>query len=262
MRKAMTLLFLIPALAGTSSADPLSYHIHAEYGLTAPTGQTAEDECKLGYFDICSGWVYWWAGYNGTPWIDLETPAKVGVCFDLSDCADGCEDCNSLGGILWAWNRLTCYGRIDVEFYCADETCCPVGSPLAGFYDYHVDPADPFQYFSLGDLELPCDDCKFVAIASVKTPRDCAPYCDANDHNRGSGCETEWRCSGHSYIYRSTLDYCQARGFPEPLTIDYEGACGGENRFYAEWIAYAYIGCSGALATEKNTWSELKKFYR
>ncbi len=259
MRKATISLFLVLVLAGPGLAGPL---VNPEHGLTVPTGQTAEDECKLGYFNLCSGWVYWYTGYNGIDWLDLELPAQIGICFDLDDCADGCVDCHNLGGILWAWKRFSSYGRIDVEIYCADESGCPVGSPLAGFYEYHVDPANAFQYFAFGDLELPCDGCKFIAIATNKTPGHCAPYADANDRNRTNGCETEWRCSGHSYIYRSSIDYCQAKGSPEELTMEYEGACGSNNRFYSEWIAYAYVGCRGALATEKNTWSELKKLYR
>ena len=259
MKKAMISLLLVLVLAGSSAADSPD---NPEYGLTVPSGQTASaNECKLGYFNLCSGWVYWWTSFNGTAWADLQTPAKVGVCFDLDDCEDGCTNCKRLGGLLWAWNRFTCYGRIDVEIYCADESSCPVGSPLAGFYDYSVNLANAFQYFPLGDVELPCDGCKFVAIATVKTPGDCAPYSDANDRNRTAACESPWRCSGHSYVYRSAVDYCTVQGSPEPLTIEYDGAC-DDDTFHSEFIVYAYVGCSGLLATEKNTWSELKKFYR
>jgi hypothetical protein len=232
---------------------------------SAPGSHAAAQGCRLGYFDLCSGWVSWWTGFNGTDWAALVEsqlpPPRAGVCFDLGGCDDGCADCKSLDGVLWAWKRFSTYGRIDVEVYCADQSGCPVGQALGGFYDYHLDPSSAFQYFSFDGLDLPTESCKFAVIATMKTPGACAPYSDMNDANRYYECEGAWRCSGHSYIYRSAADYCST-GHPAALVVEREGACPGIGGFHAEFIVYAYLGCGPSVSTEKTSWSGVKKLFR
>jgi hypothetical protein len=263
MKRIVVLALLATATAHTVHAGEIRT---AESGFAVPVHPTSVDICKFGYFDVCSGWVYWWTGFNGVEWTDLEgmgrVPARVGVCFDLEECEGGCEGCRNLEAIVWAWRRFTPYGRIDVEIYSADENGCPLGGPIAGFYDYLLDMANAFHTFPFDGIELRSGECRFAALATVKTPAHSAPYSDANDYNREAPCEGQWRCAGHSYVYRSAIDYCAEYGHPAPLTVERDGACPPHDAFFSEWIVFAYVGCYGPTATEESTWSGMKKLYR
>lgn len=263
MKKVMISLVVVLALCGVSRAAEI---VTPEAGFPERTPQISRDICALQYANFCSGWVYTWTGYKGAEFAELpflqRPPAKIGVCFDLDDCSLGCENCVELEGLSWAWKRFTSYGRIDVEIYCADEDCCPVGPPVAGIYDFHVEEATAWQNLPFGALELPCETCKFIAMATVKTPADCVPYSDANDKNVDNGCEPAWRCSGHSFVYRCMTDYCGVLGTPDPLRLDAYGVCSPDDAFACEWICFAYISCEESVATEQSTWSQIKSFYR
>ncbi|MCK4548237.1 MAG: hypothetical protein KAW17_12450, partial [Candidatus Eisenbacteria sp.] len=207
-----------------------------------------------------------WTGYNGTEWIDLEgqglAPARIGVCYDLNDCDLPCGECQNLTGVWFAFSRLSEFGVVDLEIYCANENCCPVGAPLGGFYDYHVAKDQAWKYFPFDGLRLDCVDCKFIVMVTVKTPEHCVPLSDANDLNRLDGCEIEWRCAGHSYCYRSLVDYCDVYGYPGRMLVGYSGACPPDDGFHVEWLSHAYISCGGTTATEKTSWSEIKALYK
>jgi len=258
MRTSLFTMVLVLALAGSVYAADIR---HAESGFYDSLGRVAVANCDLSYHDICSAWVYTWTGYNDIP---FAPGAKVGVCYDMTDCSLGCQECQNLEGVKMGWKRFTPYGRIDLEIFCAAQDCCPVGPPIGGVYNYHLDPFQSFQYIDFDGLPLHCVDCKFIVMATILTPQDCAPYSDANDKNVESGCEPQWRCAGHSYCYVNEIDYCYAHGYPGRMLVEDPDACPGTGLggFYVEWLCFAYIDCRGPTATEERTWSEIKAFYR
>jgi hypothetical protein len=279
MKRILVSTILVLAFATTSYAVP---HNVAEYGqLPEKNYSPASELCWLYYYNFCSGWVYYWTGYCYGSWApDAQNTPKIGTCFDLAGCPDNCRH---LDAVVWGAKRFTPYGFADCEIFCADEHCCPVGAPIMGIYGQSVDIATPWQVFLFGNEPLcVCDPYgKFIVmITMIGGGSQISGYSDINaynmDPNLGGSCETEWRCSGHSYCYLSLVDYCATYGMPGPMWVSGPGyGCtnfpaippGCHNYFYStgfftEWLIDAYINCLGPTATEESTWSEIKALYK
>jgi hypothetical protein len=242
--------------------------------------RSTEDQCHLRYYNMCSGWVFSWNAYCYGHFEDAPFPPMYGTCFDLSECPG---DCRHLEDVWWACRYLHYWGCADIEVYCADEDCCPVGSPLAGIYEYFPDiPA--WQHLNFGGLPLcSCEESgsgKFIIMITqdIQGPWGIAfkPYSDVNSFNINAGCESECRCAGHSYVYRNLVSYCEAYGAPGALWATgpnygctnyplvppgcHNSYC--DTGFFTEWLIDCYISCLGATATEEESWSKVKTLYR
>jgi hypothetical protein len=251
----------------------------AEHGaLPDPPGTLRDDECRLGYYNMCSEWVFWWDGYCWARWDEWSSQhPQFGTCFDLADCPGSCRH---LVDVWWACRCYSPRGAYaNVEIYCADDHACPVGDPLVGHYNCWLG-ATGWHHYSFDSVEVcPCDSAtgKIVVLITLVTP-DVAtnPYSDINAHNIDAGCETEWRCRGHSFVYRSAVSYCDVYGTPGPMWVSYPGAActnyptvppGCHNThydtgFFTEWLIHCYISCEGPTETEEESWSAVKALYR
>jgi hypothetical protein len=275
-RRLLIPTLLVFLLAGMAGAVPFPT---AEYG-TVPVREysPAQDECYLGYYNICSGWVYYWTGYCYMMFCDAPN-AMYGTCFDLQDCPG---DCRHLTDIWWAVKRFNSRGTVNVELYCASEYCCPIGPPLWGIYDYVANISTAWQHFVFDGLPLcVCEDGgagKFIfMVTDLAYGCTTAPYSDINHLNIEIGCETEWRCGGtHSFIYRNAVVYCDVYGQPGPMWVsgpDYgctnfpaiPPGCHDYfyiNGFFTEFLVDCYISCQGATETEDDSWGEVKRLYK
>jgi hypothetical protein len=237
----------------------------------------AQDTCHLLYYNYCSSWVHYWHGYCFGLFLDGPELPKFGTCFDLSDCP---AECRHLGDVWWAWKHYGAWNAIDCEIFCADEYACPVGPPVAGFYDVYLF-YPPWQRFPFGDIPLcVCEDAGFerfiVMMTFVRGYEGILPYSDLNSYNIAAGCEAEWRCEGHSYCYRNLVSYCDVYGCPGPLWVS--GANYGctnyptvppgchnywyPTGYFSEWLIHCYLSCLGPTVTEQESWSEIKGLYR
>jgi hypothetical protein len=226
------------------------------------------------YYNYCSGWMHPWYWYCFSEFGFCDH--RYGTCFDLADCP---EDCRILEDVWWACQAYGGYNYVDIEIYCADEDDCPLGPPLAGIYDYEVDDGGyPWEHVDFGGLPL-CGctgTSRFIVMIVQDAGHIVWPYADLNYRNLDDGCESEWRCTGHSFVYQGTVSYCNAYGVPAPLWGSWAGAACTEypavppschnyhydTGFYAEWLIDCYISCQGPTQTENRSWSEVKALYR
>jgi hypothetical protein len=271
MKKIVLIALFIAGVVATGHAVPVTT---LEYGTVPERVHSPDrDECHLRYYNICSGWLFSWGGYCVT--FDLHDP-MYGTCFDLADCPGRCRH---LEDVWFACRAYVIWGTVDIEIYCADEDACPVGPPLAGIYGTDIPYGNPWIHLNFGGLPLcPCEeqgaDKFIVMITEPWAGWHDVPYSDVNSYNIYGGCETEWRCTGHSYVYRNAIDYCQVYGVPGPLwehgaeygCTDYPTVppCWTlpTNGFYCEWLIDCYINCQGATATDRSSWSEVKRLYK
>ena len=277
MKKILLSTLLVLAFAATSYAVPVRT---AEMGqVPAREYSPAQDVCYIGYYNMCSGWVFYWSGYCYCLWCDTGLVPKYGTCFDLADCP---EDCRHITDFWWGCKRFTTYGLVDVELLCADMHCCPCGPPLWGFYGYVPDFSTAWQHFIIGEMPLcecelaPCDGKFIVRITDWGCGIHTSPYSDINSANIDAACELDWRCSGHSYVYSNCVDYCAVYGMPGPMWVSGPGyGCtnyplippGCHNYsyptgFFTEWLIDVYISCLGPTATDASSWSEIKALYK
>ena len=278
--KILLSTILVLVLAGSSFAVPVRT---AEMG-TVPvkTFSPAQEVCYLSYYNFCSGWVYYWSGYCYCLWCDTGLTPQYGTVFDLEDCP---LDCRHLADVWWACKRFTTYGDVDVEIFWVSSDPdwayhCPLGPPLAGVYNYNPDVSTAWQHFYFNELPLCVCEWPTHSFLVRITDHGCgvhtSPYSDINVYNIDAGCETEWRCEGHSYVYRNCVDYCMTYGTPGPMWVSGPGyGCtnyplippGCHNYlyptgFFTEFLIDVYISCFGATATEEDSWSEIKALYR
>jgi hypothetical protein len=277
MKKILLSMILVLAVAATGYAIPVKT---AEHGsVPQRSHSTATDMCHLYYYNLCSGWVFYWSGYCYGMFAEAPYPPQFGVVFDLADCPD---DCRTLMDSWWACKRYNSYGMVDVEIYCADYKGCPIGQPLAGIYGYVPDVATAWQYLPWDGLVLcPCDLAysKFlVLITDYSFSASTAMYSDHVPLNVEAGC-ADWRCTGHSFVYSNNVNYCDTYGVPGAMWVsgDYYGACGPNytpdvppechNYYYptgcwTEFLVDVYIACLGATPTKERSWGEIKNLYR
>jgi hypothetical protein len=263
MKKILLSTVLILAFAASSYAVPVKTAM--EVGdLDYPSRQ---DVCALAYYNVCSGWIWYWTGW---------TPgAQLGTCFDLTDCADCSEPCHDLAEIVWLPYPITTYGHVDVEVFCGDDVCCPIGDPLGGWYNFPIDQdwANRYHFVFSPPLDVSGCDPTMIVMVTLLEPDLTAPVSSSDQLNwhppDGSDpCATEWTCEPHSYIYRDALDYCFEYGAPVGWIVtgypesDCEDHGGPADAFYVNLFLYIYLGCEGATATEDATWSEIKALYK
>jgi hypothetical protein len=273
MKKILLSTVLVLAFAATSYAIPVRT---AEMGqVPARDYSPAQDVCYIGYYNFCSGWVFYWSGYCYCLWGDTGLEPKYGTCFDLADCPD---DCRHLLDFWWGCKRFTTYGDVTLEVFCGQD-CCPVGAPLAVFPHYNPDVSTAWQYFFVGDV--PVCECDaggqiIVMVTDHGMGVHTSAYSDINSANIDAACELEWRCSGHSFVYQNCVDYCATYGAPGPMWVS--GATYGctnypaippgchnylyPTGFFTEFLIDVYISCLGATATDDNSWSEIKALYK
>lgn len=252
-----------------------------QFGAVPPRALDPDRQvCHLAYFNFCSNWTLAWEGYCGTLFSDAVSPPQWGVCFDLSDCPVGFR---GVYDVWWAWECLQSYGNLDIEIYCADEACCPVGSPIAGMYGYSIKCTTYWNHIDFGGAETcGCDDTggKFIILFTDNGFAQYSfPLSDNNALNIDDGCETEWRCTGHSFVYRNAMDYCAVYGEPALLWISNpayyctntpqipDGCFNYDFRYDrpgvpAEWITDAYVHEIGGSAVEESSWTGIKAQYR
>jgi hypothetical protein len=275
MRRIVLIAILAAFVGAESWAIPLE-HFQLERIPDRPSAPR-QDQCFLSYYNVCSGWMYYWVSYCQGVFHWAPAPPRYGTVFDLSDCPSGCRQ---LGEVWWAWHYYHLRSSVDIEIYCADELGCPLGSPIAGVYQYQH--SGTWQHVDFGGLPLcVCEDegaDSFVVMVTLHCGPSCTvlPLSDAHPLNMQEGCETEWRCAGHSYCYRNVVSYCDVYGEPAPLWVSGVGfGCteyppvppGCHNYFYntgcsAEWLIDCYVSCEGATEAEKGSWSEIKALYR
>ncbi len=253
-----------------------------EYG-TVPLMESRleEDQCRLGYYNICSGWILHQYGYCVGSFDDAPLPAMYGTCFDLSDCA---SNCRHLDDVWWACKHFIIWGTVDVQVFPASNDACPIGPPLAALYGVAVQHWDPWQHFDFGGFPLCTSEetgsGKFIIMITEyphhpQWGRAFATQADINSYNIDAGCESDWRCQGHSYVYRNFVSYCDVYGAPGPTWgggADY-GCMNAPpippgchdywpTGFYTEWLIHCYLSCQGPTQTERKTWSAVKSLYR
>jgi hypothetical protein len=250
----------------------------SEFGTVPQRGGAGrDDQCHLQYFNYCSGWVWYWSGYCYGMFFDF-LPVKYGTCFDLADCPGACRQ---LEDVWFASRNWGGRARVDVEIYCANHNQCPVGPPLAGFYQTVLHTGYPWSTWNFGGLPLcPCEETGsgtfIVMIRDYTASVWNSPYSDRNPMNVDVGCESEWRCGGHSFMYKNVQPYCDIYGLPAPMWVSYAG--GGCTNFpaiplgchdywydtgcYVEWLIDCYVSCQGATDTEQKSWSEIKNLYK
>jgi hypothetical protein len=273
MKKILLSAILVLAFAATSYALPV--RTLEQHCVTDKPYSPAQDQCYLYYYNICSGWVWYWSGYCFGMFPD-NAPTIYGVCFDLAGCPD---DCRHLYDAWWCMKRYTAYGNVDVEIFCGDEFCCPVGEPLAGVYGYNPDVSTCWQHFIFGGIELcPCDDTGKVIF--LVTDYTAAIHSTIYTHyvpgNVAQGCGDWWCGPGHTFCYKNVVNYCDVYGQPGVFwvsgpgygctnTPDFPTDCHGyfyTTGTYTEGVVDLYIDCLGATATEEASWSEIKSLYR
>ncbi|MCK4547812.1 MAG: hypothetical protein KAW17_10270 [Candidatus Eisenbacteria sp.] len=279
MKRLLLAVALLTLLPQASFATPMGT---AQYGeVPAREYSERQDQCHLMYFNCCSGWTFYWLGYCFGQYEDAPLPPMYGTCFDLADCPG---DCRHLEDVWWAYNHYHYRGSLDVEIYCADHDCCPVGEPIAGIYGY-IPQIPGWGPFHFGGVPLCiCEERgtgKFIVMITTYYQYPgwgphFAPYSDVNSYNIAAGCETEWRCGGHSYVYRNVVSYCDLYGAPGPMwrqgsdygCTNYPSIPPGchnysyNTGFFTEWLIDCYISCQGPTATEDASWSEIKALYR
>lgn len=278
MKRRWTAALLLTLVPGLALAGPPYAGI--DHDIPQKAARATQDAYELTYCNFCSGWIYYWGGYCGTDFPACPNEplpsAQIGVCYDLTDFAQYCCAPVNLDQVIWAWKRYCPHGMIDVEVYNADDDCCPAGPPLAGIYDFWVNVADPWQYLDFGGMEIAPPSGKFIVMATIPYPWACAPYSDINVFNIEEGCETEWRCTGHSYVFRNAVTYCDVYGTPGALWASYTAAgctnypvippgCHNEYHdtgFFSEWLCYIAVQCLGPSRTEEESWSKVKSLYR
>jgi hypothetical protein len=274
MKKILISTILVLAMAASAYATSVKT---AEHGsVPQRTHSPAQDICYIGYYNICSGWVFYWSGYCYGMFAEAPLPVQYGVCFDISACP---ETCRNLTDLYWACKRFTVYGVVDIEIFCGSPTCCPVGDPLAGIYQWPVPFAGAWKHFVFDNLAL-CPACNFsnkvvVRITDPGLGVHVSPYSDHVPLNHQAGCQ-DWRCTGHSYIFRNVVSYCDVYGMPAPMWVSYANTSCSDyptvppgchnytynTGFYTEFLMDMYIACLGATATEKSSWSDIKKLYK
>jgi hypothetical protein len=272
MKKILLSTLLIAAFATTTHAIPIKTSTD---GLPERDGPSRQDICYLAYYNIGSGWVYHWAGWGGYHWCQEEDYYAFGTCFDLTDCEPECRDLTDVWVGLWG---IQGYGLFDLEIYCADAVCCPLGPPLAGFYAMTCNNLGfGWYHFVFGPaggpglVLCPCDEPaqQFIAMVTAYCGL-CWPVSDI-----GQSAPGVWRCDGtHSYVYSHVINYCAVYGVPSPLWSNYGGCPVGTAPWgppagyftdpgaYCEWIIDCYITCLGPTASEETTWSQIKDLYR
>lgn len=274
MKKILLSTILILAFAVSAYAVPVRT---AEKGTVEQRSfSPAQETCYIGYYNFCSGWVFYWDGYCGNDWLAAPAPPSYGVVFDLADCAD---DCRHMTHFYWACKRFTTYGLVDVEVFCASACGCPLGEPLIGFYGYNPVFTTAWQLFVTDEMALcPCDPTgKFVILVTDHGyGAHTSPYSDIEAWNIDAGCELEWNCVGHSFNFSNAMSYCDVYGMPGALWISGPYGCynvptipvgchdvyGYGAGFFSEFLMDVYVACLGPTATENNSWSEIKSLYR
>jgi hypothetical protein len=277
MRRIILIAILAASVGAESWAVPLG-----DCQLQRIPGRPSaarQDECYLGYYNICSGWVYARVAYCYGNFDEAPVGPSYGTVFDLSDCP---SDCRHLQEVWWAQRLFHLRSSVDVEIYFADESNCPTGPPIAGVY--RALDIGNWQYADFGGVPLCGPDQqgtdKFIVMITMhcQSAFGCgfSPLCDAHPLNIEVGCETEWRCSGHSYMFQNAVSYCDIYGEPAPLWISGPGyGCTDYptvppwcfHNFYdtgcfLEWLIDCYISCEGPTETEKDSWSEIKALYK
>jgi hypothetical protein len=260
MKKILLSTVLMLAFAVSSYAVPV--RTAEEANLDRIYSPAQENICNIVYYNYCSGWVYYWTGWTAG--------ATMGVCFDLGDCADCFGACDGLMDIWWGWKRITTYGHVDVEVFCADDNCCPTGNPLAGFYYVPVSES-AWTHFTF-DPPLDITGCAGMLIVQGRLlePDMTVNYTDCNDCNINMSdppCQTDpvWDCVAHSFIFADAVDYCGVYGTPAVFFITYPGTqCTwyGYSGFVADLLCDIYLMCEFPSATEDATWSEIKSLYK
>ncbi len=279
MKKILLCAFLVLAFAATSFAIPVRTQ---DFQAPQKEMRAAEEDCWLYYYNRCTSWMWGWGGYCYFGWVDAYTvngmnPA-YGTCFDLADCPN---DCRHLTDVCFGCFFANSYGVNDVEIYCANECCAPVGEPLGGVYGTPTNPLTYWHYFNFGELALcPCDELfgKFVVVVTDMDPLSGAnvPLSENFAQDMAAGCMV-WDCfDHHSFVFVNGYDYVLNYGMPCPFWVSGPGyGCtnyptippGCHNYFYStggpcEWLIDAYITCLGPTATESSSWSEIKSLYR
>jgi hypothetical protein len=266
----LTTLVVVLTLVAPASAASAPRWTTSHAAVPAREALQRDGQYHLKYYDDCSDWTWEW-------WFLIWDPVRYGTCFDLGGCPG---ECRHLEDVWYACQRTGHWpGLIDIEVYCADGNSCPVGPPLAGVYGY-----EPFwhvwQHFSFNGLPLcPCEETasgKFIVmVTDYLAGWETSPLSDCNARNIEHGCESEWRCSGHSFVYSCLVSYCDVYGVPGPLWVsgpnygctNYPTTPPGfhdwyDTGFYCEWLIDCYVSCQGPTQTEKTTWSGVKAMYR
>jgi hypothetical protein len=278
MKKILLSTILILAFAVTAYAVPVRT---AEKGVIEQKSYSpAQETCYMGYYNFCSGWVFYWSGYCYGDWATVVDPPQYGTVFDLGDCPNNCRH---MTHFYWGCKRFTMYGNVDVEVFCASDCGCPLGEPLVGFYGYNPDITTAWQLFIVDELALcPCDsefgfaDKFVVLITDHGFGAHSTPYSDIEVYNIDAGCQVDWDCVGHSFHYSSAISYCDVYGMPGPFWVsgpygctnvptvppgchDYYGYGAG---MFTELLIDVYVACLGPTATDNTSWSEIKSLYR
>ena len=270
-RFLLTGLFVLMA-ATSGFAVPMQT---AEYG-TVPQREYSplQDVCHLQYYNLCSGWVWYWTGYCNGEFED-NLPVKYGTSFNLADCP---MDCAYFDGLWWAVKTYSTYGLVDVELYCTDNLGCP-HRLLGGIYGYVPDASTPWQFLDIRSEELDCITCGhdlLVLVTDWTAGIHTSPYSDHVPRNVEAGCH-DWRCwPFHSYVYKNVVDYCDMYGAPAPTWVngpdygctfvppippgchDYPYPTG----VHTEFLIDCDLECLGATPVEDNSWSEIKALFR
>ena len=260
MKTACLALALVVLAPLESSAIPKATAHHGAVPIRE--SQEREDTCHLRYYNVCSEWTWTWMGYCYGYWPEIpDVRPSYGTCFDLADCY---AECAHLTDVWWACESLGWWGRVDVEIFCADANCCPIGAPLAGVYDYWPSGGG-WHHLNFDEVSLcSCEQGEMLRFTVMITDYAAGnwiyPHSDHNAANVASGCESSWRCAGHSYVYHSQVSYCETYGEPAPLWIGWgSGGCTNipdippgchsfysDTGYFSEWLIDCYVSCLGA----------------
>jgi hypothetical protein len=190
-----------------------------------------EATCSVIYYDVCSGWIWTWSGYQ----------VRYAVVFDLpGDCGkEAGQPCTNTG-FWWYW-RYTNPGYqfpVSYEMYASDSALCSVG-PAIGVLE-NQDPIEGWNaYQGLGTTMS-----GFVGIVAISASFPMAAT-DAAASNLQVG------CSPVPAIVHSVLGF--ASDCPPAAMEDDAGPC--------NLLMDATFSCE-TTAAEHASWGAVKSLFR
>jgi hypothetical protein len=233
MRPRLALVLLI---ASASSANALEKTLarFPEEDAWSSTGAS----CSLAYFNICTGWVWVWSGW--------DSEERVGVVFDPC-CSHAVLEAASVYVLYGAPPGYGFTGVINVQE--ADAEGCPVGPPLVGAFFL---PTHGGWYELRTNLPV-----QGRFLVSVMCGALTAEVGFASD--RPAAGPTGPAACGFCYpVDRPTHSATYGRlGSPLcPGLPLYDGVCN------AELLWTASLRCDAAFALESRSWSSIKGLYK
>jgi hypothetical protein len=189
------------------------------------------ETCSIAYYELCSGWIWTWSGYQ----------VQYAVVFDLpNDCGKQAGQLCTNTGFWWYWRYTNPGYQIPVTYslYAADSALCRVGAPIGTLPDQ--DPIERWNaYPGLGSTTS-----DFVAIVAISASFPMVAT-DNTTKNQAIGC-APIPTAVHSVL--GFVSYCPPTAMEDGL-----GPCNllVDGEFYC-----------AATTVELSSWGAIKTLFR